>query len=378
VGRVFGLDVHNRYVHGYEWHEGQGRHFRFANTPEDWNSFLSTVTSEDEVALEATGSAFALYYRIAPHVRRVVVANPLEMRRLGSGRHTDRVDAERLVFMVLLGTLKEVWVPPTPIAELRRLLQYRERIQNGITRLSNQIWATLRGLGVATAGGDPLKLLAQDDIEVLPTAERVIVLSALRRLETERRELAILDAEIARQTRDVPEVRLLLSIPGVGRIVAAQIYAALGDARRFRTPRQVARYAGLDPTVVQSGDRSYRGHISKNGSRLLRRAMVEAAHIIALHDRGSLREFYRRKVDELGYTKTIVALARKLLIVAWRVLVTGEPYRAVRPSLWETKQRQLTRLAGRVDQEAEAVLLRLPRRGRSYVAPVLSRQATTG
>ena len=169
------------------------------------------------MALEATGSAFALYYRIAPHVRRVVVANPLEMRRLGSGRHTDRLDAERLVAMHLVGALKEVWVPPAPIAELRRLLRYRERIQSSITRLTNQIWATLRGLGVATSGGDPFQLLAQEDVEALPEADRVLVLSALRRLESERKELEIVDAEIARRTQDVPEVKLLLSISGVGR-----------------------------------------------------------------------------------------------------------------------------------------------------------------
>ena len=144
MGRVFGLDVHHRYVHAYAWHAGQGRHFRFANTPAG-HAFLSTLTAEDEAALEATGRAFALYDRIAPHVRRVVVANPLAMRRLGSGRHTDRVDAERLAVMLLLGTLKAVWVPPAPIAELRRLLRYRERIQSAITRLVNPIGATFRG-----------------------------------------------------------------------------------------------------------------------------------------------------------------------------------------------------------------------------------------
>ena len=375
MGRVFGLDVHNRYVHAYAWHAGQGRHFRFANTPEDWHAFLSTLTAEDEAALEATGSAFALYDRIAPHVRRVVVANPLAMRRLGSGRHTDRVDAERLAVMLLLGTLKEVWVPPAPIAELRRLLRYRERIQSAITRLVNPIGATFRGLGVATAGGDPLQRLSREDVEALPAGDRVIVLSALRRLEAERRELEILDAEIARQTQGVPAGRLLLSIPGVGRMVAAQIYAALGDARRFRRPQPVA---GLDPAVIQSGDQNYRGHISKNGSRLLRRALIEAAHSIARHDHGPLGAFYRRKVDQLGYPKAIVALARKLLIIAWRILVTGEPYRSVCASLWERKWRQLTRLAAARHQDADTVLAHLPTRGPSSVTSVLTRQAAAG
>jgi transposase len=206
----------------------------------------------------------------------------------------------------------------------------------------------------------------------------VIVLSALRRLEAERRELEVLDAEIARQTQGVPAVRLLLSIPGVGRMVAAPIGTALGDARRFRRPQQVVRYAGLDPAVIQSGDQNYRGHISKNGSRLLRRALIEAAHSIARHDHGPLGAFYRRKVGQLGYPQAIVALARKLLIIAWRILVTGEPYRSVCACLWERKWRQLTRLGAARHQDADTVLPHFPTRGPSSVTSVLTRQAAAG
>lgn len=88
----------------------------------------------------------------------------------------------------------------------------------------------------------------------------------------------------------------------------------------------MVRYAGLDPSVTQSGDRSYRGYIRKNGSRLLRRTLVEAAHSIARHDHGVLGALYRRKVGELGRTKAVIALARKLRIAAWRILVMREPY----------------------------------------------------
>jgi transposase len=74
--------------------------------------------------------------------------------------------------------------------------------------------------GAATStgtGGDPLRLLAQEDVEALPSGDRAVVLSAFRRLQCERQECACIDAEIARQTQEVPGVRLLLSIPGVGR-----------------------------------------------------------------------------------------------------------------------------------------------------------------
>ena len=110
-------------------------------------------------------------------------------------------------------------------------------------------------------------------------------------------------------------------------------------------PKQLTRYAGLDPSVLQSGEEHYQGRISKNGNSLLRTVLVEAAHTVALHDTGSLRQFYLRKAKQIGHMKAIVALARKLLIVAWRMLLTGETYRAAKPHLVTRKHRHLQKLS---------------------------------
>ncbi|HEY8394080.1 MAG TPA: hypothetical protein VIK92_04695, partial [Thermaerobacter sp.] len=139
---------------------------------------------------------------------------------MGSGRHTDRVDAARLAKMAALGIVPTVWVPPQPMRQVRRLLKTRER------------------------------------------------------LDSQRRALL------------------------------NQARAALG----------------------------------RHGDRLLRRALIEAAWSVARHDEGELGRFFRRKAAQLGTRKALVALARKLLIVAWRILRTGEPYRAQKP---RTVQRKL-------------------------------------
>ena len=76
---------------------------------------------------------------------------------------------------------------------------------------------------------------------------------------------------------------------------------------------------------------------------MLRAVLVEAAHSVARHDSGPLGTFYRRKQRQIGPHKAVVALARKLLVVAWRMLLTGEVYRATRPALLEQKRRQLGR-----------------------------------
>lgn len=104
--RYIGLDLHKDYIHGYCWTPGKekGRHFRFPNSREAWERFIQEqVDSDCHIAFEVTGNAFQVYDLLAPHAGQLVAANPVELKRLGSGRHTDRVDAERLAKMLALG-----------------------------------------------------------------------------------------------------------------------------------------------------------------------------------------------------------------------------------------------------------------------------------
>jgi transposase len=169
----------------------------------------------------------------------------------------------------------------------------------------------------------------------------VILLSACRQISALEAEIDGLEGEIARGVADVPAVHVLLTITGVGLIGAAATWAILGDPHRFTRSKQVTRYAGLDSSIVQSGEQHRQGRISKTGSPLLRTLMVEAAHSLAQWDSGPLGQFYARKAQGIGPRKAIIALARKLLIVAWRMLLTGEVYRAAKAAVVARKQREL-------------------------------------
>lgn len=177
-------------------------------------------------------------------------------------------------------------------------------------------------------------------------------------------EIQVIEAELAHLATEEPGITLLLSITGVGLIGAATIWGAIGDATRFKSPKQVSRYAGLDASVFQSGEQDYRGRISRNGNGQLRTVLVEAAQVIARHDVGALGAFYRRKAQQIGKGKAIVALARKLLVVAWRMLYTGEPYRALKAPVLRRKHNVIAKLsASRRDWNAvlQAVLLPAPK-----------------
>ena len=370
--RYIGLDVHKAYIRGYEFQpyssEGKReRHFRFPNTPVGWSQFISGLDADVQIALEVTGSAFEIYDTLVPHAAQVVVSNPVAMRRLGSGRHTDREDAVRLAQMLALRTLPAVWVPPHPVREVRRLLEVRDRLGSYRRALINQARAVLRRHGILLPKGpNALGQVTKAMVSKLPQAEQAILVSVLAAAQALEEQEKALTASIAARVVDEPAVHLLMTIPGVGMLTAATIWAKLGDPHRFRSPKQVARYAGLDPSVEQSGERDRRGHISRNGDHLLRRMLVEAAWAVARHDSGPLGAFYRRKVKQLGAKRTLVALARKLLIVAWRMLCTGEIYRGVQQGTLRRKEVQLTKLLQQAPDWEEKLLNLLEEMGDNH------------
>ena len=241
-------------------------------------------------------------------------------------------------------TLPTVWVPPQPMREVRRLVYYRARLASSRRRAINQAKVVLRRAGhVLPRETDVRRWLTAERMAALPASDRVILLSTCRQITALEAEIDGIEGEIARAVAAVPAIQVLLTITGVGLITAAAMWAIVGDPHRFSRTKQVARYAGLDPSIVQSGEQHRQGRISKAGSPLLRTLLVEAAHSLARRDNGPLGQFYTRKAQEVGARKAIIALARKLLIVAWRMLLTGEVYRAAQATAVARKQRELQR-----------------------------------
>src|SRR5260370_12123314 len=134
----------------------------------------------------------------------------------------------------------------------------------------------------------------------------------MRHIEFLDGEIAAAEKLIAQQALSWPEVRRLMTVPGVNLICAASFIAAVGNPNRFLTSRKLVAYLGLDPRVKQSGETPARsGRISKRGSPSARWALVEAAWTAVLQP-GPLHGFYERTKARRGHGKAIVATARKL------------------------------------------------------------------
>ena len=180
----------------------------------------------------------------------------------------------------------------------------------------------------------------------LPADERETLDGCMRQIELYESELEGAERVIAQAALTMPEVKRLMSVPGVNVITATTFLAAIGEIGRFPAPRRLVSYLGLDPRVRQSGPGpAAHGPISKQGSKPARYVLVEAAWSV-IKAPGPLRAFYQRLRARRGAQVAIVATARKLTCLFWCLLTREEDYAYAQPSLTRKKLRRLELTAG--------------------------------
>ncbi len=260
---------------------------------------------------------------LEPYVNRVIVVSPDDTGISSARAKTDRLDARTLASLLWRGELEAVWMPDERCRILRRRLARREQLMRARTRVKNEIHAVLqRRLQERPPCSDLFGVKGRQWLSSLelPLEERESVDAGIRQIEFLDAEISAVERLIAQQALSWPEIRRLMTVPGVNLVCAATFIAAVGNANRFLTSRKLVAYLGLDPKVRQSGQAPARsGRISKRGSASARWALVEAAWSAVLAP-GPLHAFYERTRDRRGPGKAIVATARKLEILFWCML----------------------------------------------------------
>jgi transposase len=322
---------------------------RVPSTSEGLGALAESLLPTDRVALEVTGGCWEVARILEPHVQRVVVVSPDDTGITSARAKTDKLDARALARLSWKGELEAVWMPDERCRILRRRLARREQLTRARTRSKNEIHASLqRRLQAKPPCSDLFGVngrLWLSQVQ-LPAEERESVDAAMRHIEFLDAEIAAVERLIAKQALSWPEIRRLMTVPGVNLIGAATFIAAVGNPNRFMTSRKLVAYLGLDPRVKQSGEAPTRsGRISKRGSPAARWALVEAAWSAVLQP-GPLRAFYQRTKARRGHGKAIVATARKLAVLFWCMLTRGQDYAHQQPSLTRKKLRRLEITAG--------------------------------
>jgi len=350
VGRAIALDVHRDFCVVAICEDGRVRSgARVPSTPEGLTLFAESLMPSDRVVLEVTGSCWEVARILEPHVERVVVVSPDDTGITRARAKTDRLDARALARLLWSGELESVWMPDGRCRVLRRRLARREQLVHARSRAKNEIHAVLqRRLQGKPPCSDLFGVKGRRWLAglQLPPEERESVDAGIRHIEFLDREVAAVERLVAQQALNWPEIRRLMTVPGVNLICAATFIAAIGDVSRFFTSRKLVAYLGLDPKVRQSGEAPARsGRISKRGSAAARWALVEAAWSV-VGQPGPLHAFYDRTRARRGHGKAIVATARKLAVLFWCMLRRGEDYAHQQPSLTKKKLRRLEITAG--------------------------------
>ena len=358
--RFIGVDVHRDFCEVALVEDGRLRFAgQVASTPSELEVFACSLAPDDVVALEATANALAIARIVEPHVARVVLADPKAVKRItGLRAKTDKIDAALLARMLAAGFLAEVWTPDEPTRVRRRLISRRMHLVRQRVREKNQVHAVLQRQlkqrpPMTDVFGVKGRVWLADQCRLLPIDEQQTVDACLRQIDFLKREIELVDIEIAKQVLASEDIRRLMTLPGVSGVTATAMLAAIGDVSRFPTAEHLVGYLGLSPRVQQSGSEPAKhGRISKQGPGPVRGLLVEAAWHAA-RTTGPLRAFHQRVADRRGANIATVAVARKLVVIAFHMLRRGEDYAFMRPSLHREKLRRFELMLGAPRQQGK-------------------------
>jgi transposase len=350
--RSIGMDVHRDFCEIAIAEGGSVRSAgRVATEPAKLGLFAGSLCDSDEVVIEATANAVAIARIIEPHVRRVVLVNPKAVREKAHRAKTDRIDAKLLARLLAVGYLDEVWTPDDATQTRRRLITRRCALVRARTRAKNQVHAVLMRnlLGrppVTDLFGRKGRVWLAEQAAGLPVDERLSVDAGVRQVDFLADEIAQLDRILGADALSDPDALRLMTIPGISVVTAIAMLAAIGDIKRFPTPRHLVAYLGLDPRVRQSGNEPAKhGRISKEGCTQTRSLLVEAGWQTT-RTPGPLRAFHERIAARRGRKIATVATARKLAVIAWHLLTRGDEYAFGRPALYREKLRRIEVVLG--------------------------------
>jgi transposase len=355
--RYFGMDVHKDYVvvAAVDASSGEIVEPVRVDMPKLKEWIDQHLTPDDEVALEVSNNAWHVYDLLAHQAGQVVVSNPAKTRLIAQARiKTDKFDALALARLLASGFICDIWVPVSKVREQRALAAHRQRLRKQSTQVKNRIHALLRrhDLRCPTSSvfsPEGRAWLESLDLSPIEALERQQLLAQLELAQTQLDEA---NTFIAQRAQYDPRVTRLMQITGIGFFTAFSVLAAIGDIHRFPSPKHLASYAGLVPSVHQSGQKHFTGHITKAGPPLLRWLMVEAAHI-AIHWDPHWQAVYQSIAKRRGNGVAMVAVARKLLVVIWHLLTHEVPYRYLNSSTFTRKLKEWARLIGSENLPAE-------------------------
>ncbi|WP_092577019.1 IS110 family transposase [Rhizobium lusitanum] len=328
-----GVDYHKSYSHLVVQDSGGKtlRSGRVKNDRQSLGGFLERYRENSHAVVEATRNWMVIYDWLDDICDDVVLAHPLKVKAIADAKiKTDKIDATVLAHLLRADLVPEAWAPSERSRDLRVALRERMFYVRLRTMTKNRIVTVFDRYPEQTA---QLKKLGDLFGKAGRTQLAQVKVSEIDRIQIDRGLAFIGDidvrikqseATIRAMTKANANVKLLKTIPGIGEFFARLIDAEIDDINRFRNPKKLAAYAGLVPSTYSSGGKTFHGKIIRQGNKWLRWAFVEAVSPAIASDPQLRAQYEHLKIR--GTNKARVAIARKLLTIAFQILRDQRAY----------------------------------------------------
>jgi len=362
---VCGADIHKKFlIATILSRSGSKKTKRFGMTLDELLNFKNWVIENgcEQVAVESTGTYWTPIHAVLEGSVGFIVGNAYKIKHT-PGNKNDLADADWIAELCLNGMIEPSRIFPKADRDIRRLTRIREGYVNDMTREKNRIHHALDSCGMKLSsvlsdifgktGQSILDGLLEgrniDDIlkginlkRIKATAEEIknaikgsldftqilLIRGSLEQMGAIQKRIDELRKEIKeRIAYRKDDLKVAMSIPGVGFTSASTLLAEIGDINDFKKPEQLAAWAGLVPSVYQSAGKLITGSITKHGSRHIRWILVQVARVIARGRNSKLKRFFSRVKAKKGSNVAVVALARKVLCILHHLLINKEMYK---------------------------------------------------
>jgi transposase len=315
-----------------------GGHLDQLAVPPDVDSLRSLAGRVDEVhgehvcaVVESMTGARLVHDTLEAEGWSVEIADAQKVKGLAPlACKTDKIDSMVLAVLSHRNLVPAIWLPDPRVREERELARFRMHLVKHKSALKNRIHSTMINFGrpcpvTDLFGAEGRRLLAKLD---LPEPWRGNVSASIELIDDLERQISDINRRLREGHADHPYVPLLLSVPGIGRVLAFTIAAEIGEIERFSSPEKFAGYTGLCPRVNQSGEKDRRGPLTKHGPTYLRWALLEATMHALRHPAYAAR--YERTKKRLGKQRGAkvaqVDIARRLAHAIWHMLTRNQEF----------------------------------------------------
>jgi transposase len=326
---IIGVDFHPEFqqIAWVDTDTGEFQEKRLAHPAEAERFYRAVAGEKVRVGMEASGHA-RWFERLVTELQfelRIGDAAEIRTQRVRKQK-TDRQDAQLILRLLLEDRFPQIWVPSSENRDLRQLLWHRHRMVQARTRIMNQLQAVALNEGLRCKK----KLWREhgrqqlESFRLAPWASRRRrdLLELMDRLNP---TIAELTQAVEHEAEKCPQAQRLRTHPGVGSLTALAFVLIIGKAERFSCGKQLASYLGLVPLEESSGNRRRLGHITKQGSSMLRFLLVEAAQVTVRSD-PQWRSRYFHLMMRRGRKTAKLAMARRLAVSLYWMWRKGWEY----------------------------------------------------